>query len=75
MTSRARKAARFLDMHQVTCLGSAGALALMVTCGHAVLTEMGSVAQLLEGELDAVAYFLMLFYVVSAVTGRSAQDQ
>ena len=48
---------------------------MQVTVGHAVLTEMGSVAQMLEGELDAVAYFLMLFYIVSAVTGRSAQDQ
>ena len=49
VTSRARKAARFLDLHQLTCLGSAGALAAMVGCSsgseHSVDTVCIAAAQ------------------------------
>lgn len=49
--------------------------ALQLTYGHGLLTQLGGLARLMEGELDAVALFLMLFHVVSAVTARPSQDE
>lgn len=60
---------------QLTSLGSAALLGGMLTYGHGMLTQLGSVARLMEGELDAVALFLMLFHIVCAVTARPPLDE